>query len=190
MARRLDVIEIREPCRESWEGMVGNDQVRFCDTCRMNVYNLSGMTRDAAEHLVAGHEGRLCVRFYRRADGTVMTEDCGPTRWAKARQAARRAARRSAALVVGLVAAVLGGAGGVGWLGTSGSGASRPDPRKSSVLGSPWAAPARGEHGRSEPTLTRSAPAALQPMMGEPAFEMGDAAVDRVVDPTQLPLGD
>jgi hypothetical protein len=34
------------------------------------------MTRYAAETLVAEREGRLCVRFYRRADGTVITRDC------------------------------------------------------------------------------------------------------------------
>jgi hypothetical protein len=34
------------------------------------------MTRDEAESLVARHEGRLCVRFYRRFDGSIITQDC------------------------------------------------------------------------------------------------------------------
>ena len=40
-------------------------------------YNLSEMSREAAEDLVRMHEGeRLCVRFYRRRDGTVITNEC------------------------------------------------------------------------------------------------------------------
>jgi hypothetical protein len=36
-----------------------------------------------AERLVVEKEGRLCVRFHRRADGTVLTRDCpvGLRRW-------------------------------------------------------------------------------------------------------------
>jgi hypothetical protein len=56
--------------------MSGDDRVRFCSECRRSVYNLSGMTREAAEALVLGSEGRVCVRYYRRPDGTMMTTDC------------------------------------------------------------------------------------------------------------------
>lgn len=42
----------------------------------MNVYNLSEMSRRQAEELIASREGGLCVRFYQRADGTVLTRDC------------------------------------------------------------------------------------------------------------------
>jgi hypothetical protein len=34
------------------------------------------MRRDEAEALVQSVEGRMCVRFYRRADGTLLTDDC------------------------------------------------------------------------------------------------------------------
>jgi hypothetical protein len=56
--------------------MIGNEQVRFCGQCNLNVYNLSGMTKPEAEHLVAQTEGRLCIRYYRRADGTILTKNC------------------------------------------------------------------------------------------------------------------
>jgi len=58
------------------------------------VFNLSAMTRGEAERLVQNKgEGRLCVRFFRRADGTLLTEDCPVglrqrLRWAWARTAA------------------------------------------------------------------------------------------------------
>jgi hypothetical protein len=56
--------------------MHGNERVRFCGECRLNVYNLSEMTREQAEELVQKNEGRLCVRFYRRPDGMVLTQPC------------------------------------------------------------------------------------------------------------------
>jgi len=42
----------------------------------LNVYNLSAMSKFEAESLIARTEGRLCVRFYRRKDGSVLTDNC------------------------------------------------------------------------------------------------------------------
>lgn len=56
--------------------MDGDERVRHCSQCSRNVYDLSALTRRQAEDLVFEEEGRLCVRFYRRADGTVLTSDC------------------------------------------------------------------------------------------------------------------
>jgi hypothetical protein len=72
----LELITISVPCQASWGHMRGNNRVRYCSKCRQQVYNLSEMTREAAEALVAAKEGRLCVRLYRRPDGTVITQDC------------------------------------------------------------------------------------------------------------------
>jgi hypothetical protein len=72
----LESLRIASPCSADWDEMVGDDQIRFCGQCEKNVYNLSAMTRDAAEALVAEREGRVCVRFYRRADGMVLSSDC------------------------------------------------------------------------------------------------------------------
>src|SRR5947209_3713165 len=71
----LDTISVAAPCPASWEGMAGDDRVRSCGECKQKVYNLSRMTREEAEELLRS-EGKLCVRFYRRHDGTVMTADC------------------------------------------------------------------------------------------------------------------
>lgn len=73
---RLDNIRIASPCTARWEQMVGNDTTRFCGECRLNVYNLSAMSRPEAEALIANAEGRICVRYHRRTDGTVITQDC------------------------------------------------------------------------------------------------------------------
>lgn len=79
MARRsirLENISVSAPCKADWNKMLGNDQVRFCQECKLNVYNLSGMSREQAEDVVRAKEGNLCVRFYRRSDGTVLTQNC------------------------------------------------------------------------------------------------------------------
>ena len=72
----LDHVRIASPCKADWDQMIGTDRMRFCGQCSLNVYNLSGMTRAEAESVIAANEGRLCVRFYRRRDGSIITQDC------------------------------------------------------------------------------------------------------------------
>lgn len=72
----LNNLRVASPCRADWTQMSGDDRVRHCSECKLNVYNLSEMSRREAEELIASREGRLCVRFYRRGDGTVITRDC------------------------------------------------------------------------------------------------------------------
>ena len=56
--------------------MSGDAHSRFCVQCNKHVYNLSAMSASAATELVRAKEGKLCARFYRRADGTMLTADC------------------------------------------------------------------------------------------------------------------
>ena len=72
----LDNVRVAAPCNADWEQMIGNERARFCGQCNLNVYNLSSMTRSEAEWFIAQNEGRLCVRYYHRADGSVITENC------------------------------------------------------------------------------------------------------------------
>ena len=74
----LDHLRIAAPCPADWDQMFSfeGERVRFCSQCNLNVYNLSGMSREEAEALITKTEGRLCVRFYRRADGSILTQNC------------------------------------------------------------------------------------------------------------------
>jgi hypothetical protein len=72
----LDAVSIAAPCRASWDQMVGDEHVRFCGQCEKNVYNLSSLPREEAEALLSAKEGKMCVRLFRRDDGTVLTSDC------------------------------------------------------------------------------------------------------------------
>jgi hypothetical protein len=72
----LENVRVAVPCSADWNQMTGDERVRFCGQCNLNVYNLSGMTKREAESLVTEAEGRLCIRYYRRADGTILTRNC------------------------------------------------------------------------------------------------------------------
>lgn len=72
----LDHLKIASPCSADWEQMEGDDRIRFCGECKKNVFNLSAMSRRDAEALIEEKNGDMCARLYRRADGTVLTEDC------------------------------------------------------------------------------------------------------------------
>src|SRR5215471_5977631 len=72
----LGKIRIAAPCNAEWKWMYGNDRVRFCGQCSKNVFNLSAMTTEEAEDLIRKAEGSLCVRFYRRRDGSILTGNC------------------------------------------------------------------------------------------------------------------
>jgi hypothetical protein len=69
-------IQIASPCKERWETMVGDERVRHCSRCDRDVFNLSALTAEEVQKLLADRGVRRCVRFYRRHDGTMLTADC------------------------------------------------------------------------------------------------------------------
>ena len=86
-------ISVASPCDQDWDSMTGDDQARFCGACERHVYNFTSMTGHEIAELLRSTEGRKCVRFYRREDGTILTADC-PVGFRNAR---RRTMKRAAA---------------------------------------------------------------------------------------------
>ena len=86
----VDRIEIPLPCHVPWADMTGDDRVRFCGDCRQSVYNVAMFTRAEATRLLNDSSGRVCLRIFRRPDGTVVTDDC---------RARLRAARKRGLLI-------------------------------------------------------------------------------------------
>lgn len=78
-------LKLASPCSADWDRMAGDERKRFCGDCKLHVYNLSGMTTYDAENLLRLSEGRLCVRYFQRADGTVLTQEC-PVGWARVKR--------------------------------------------------------------------------------------------------------
>jgi hypothetical protein len=87
----LKRVRVASPCQVAWNAMAGDERMRHCSLCSLNVYNFGGMTGDEVRELLMRTEGRLCGRFYRRADGTLLTSDC-PTGLRALRQRISRVA--------------------------------------------------------------------------------------------------
>lgn len=72
----LDQISVASPCSADWKTMQGDDRSRLCGSCQKHVYDIASMTAEEALALIHEREGYVCVRLFRRADGTVMTANC------------------------------------------------------------------------------------------------------------------
>ena len=97
----LNNIKVASPCSADWNEMIGDARKRFCGECKLNVYNLSEMSKQDAEQLLIQSEGRLCVRFYQRNDGTVITQDC-PVGWKAFKQRVSKVSAAVASLIIGI----------------------------------------------------------------------------------------
>ncbi|MEZ4364894.1 MAG: hypothetical protein R2939_01240 [Kofleriaceae bacterium] len=105
----LDNIRVAAPCDVAWESMapVGDGvRVRHCGSCDKHVYHLSEMTRPEAERLIQATGEELCVRYYQRADGTILTADCAVGVGRQRRRRRRAAAIGASALACAATAAV------------------------------------------------------------------------------------
>lgn len=104
MTNYLNKIQVASPCPASWESMTGDDISRHCDSCNLPVYNLSEMTKQEAEDFLARSipTGRVCAKFYRRTDGTILTDDC-PRGLRILRNTATSISRKVAATIVLLI---------------------------------------------------------------------------------------
>ncbi len=147
----LETIQIAKPCPADWDAMPGDAQVRHCGSCRQNVYNLSEMTRAQAEAVILKHEGHLCVRFYSRADGTVLTRDC-PVGLRAFRLKAAKKLSWAAALALACVTGL--------WRGETAHAVTQAAPKT--------AAPPHA-HKAGAPAKPHAAPPPPQVLMGKPA---------------------
>lgn len=95
-AELLSKIKIASPCPADWDAMTGDERTRFCGQCKLNVYNISEMSTAEAASLIRKNEGRACVKLFRRADGTIITDNC-PVGLRKIRDRMRKVATTVAA---------------------------------------------------------------------------------------------
>ncbi len=88
----LDQIQVQKPCTADWNSMVGNDRIRFCEHCQLTVQDLSQMTRKHVLRLVKKSNGRLCVRYQRLPDRSLLTRSMPQKLFRISRRASRIAA--------------------------------------------------------------------------------------------------
>lgn len=102
----LQKLQVASPCYERWDRMKGDDRVRHCASCKLNVYNVKELTAAEVEALVMRTHGQLCMRLYRRWDGTLLTRDC-PVGLQRARMRVAGAMATAAAFVAVLLFPIL-----------------------------------------------------------------------------------
>jgi hypothetical protein len=72
----INKMRVASPCSVGWETMSGDERARHCQNCKLNVYNIAGLTNREVTDLFETREGRICIRLMKRSDGTVITKDC------------------------------------------------------------------------------------------------------------------
>lgn len=68
-------LRIASPCSVKWEAMTGDERVRRCAECKLQVFNIREL-KEAEVRALFAKGGRVCGRVFQRADGTVLTKDC------------------------------------------------------------------------------------------------------------------
>lgn len=131
----LDNMSIASPCSASWDEMNGDDRARFCGQCSKHVYNISTMTKTEVETLVLAKEGKLCVRYFQRPDGTILTDDC-PRGLRAVRDGFRKISAGLAACVSLMIAAMPARAGDADSTADKKSGSSTVEPTRP-LMGAP-----------------------------------------------------
>jgi hypothetical protein len=155
--RRGLKLQVVAPCNEDWDRMPGGDDIRFCGKCRQNVYNLSALTESQARELA---QGPVCVRFFHRGDGTVITRKCPPMM-----EAARRRLVALAAGGLALLPLAAGFWGSVAWLRGLVQGRRQPEEE---MMGLRGPRPMMGEPVAVPPPAMGAA-MPEPPLMGKPA---------------------
>ena len=72
----LDELTVPIQCFVPWDSLNGDDVARHCSSCNQTVHNVSAMSTVEAAAFVAANEHNVCLRFYKRPDGTIITRDC------------------------------------------------------------------------------------------------------------------
>jgi len=96
----LGTFSVATPCHVPWSQMKGDDRVRHCGLCNLDVTNIEALTTAEAQEVLrrVSCGGRVCVRYFRRFDGTVLTKDCEGGLRSAWRVAMRRRRATSSAL--------------------------------------------------------------------------------------------
>lgn len=108
-------LTISSPCPKRWESLIGNDRVRYCGECNLNVYNLTVMPPSEIEQLLHRTGGRLCVQIYVRKDRTGTLRDCPGGRRDIVHRRVRTMAIAFGVLFFGLISRGLGRPDMSGW---------------------------------------------------------------------------
>jgi hypothetical protein len=64
------------PCSSQWAQMSGSGNIKFCEKCKLQVYDFSKTDLPEAEKIIFQREGKKDFSLYKRKDGKFLTADC------------------------------------------------------------------------------------------------------------------
>lgn len=67
-------------CSKEWDDLKGDNEVRFCDSCENNVYNLTELTEEEAVKFIESHEGKVCTYAHYDRSGVIVNGECSDER--------------------------------------------------------------------------------------------------------------
>jgi hypothetical protein len=104
----LDQVKVASPCPAKWDDMIGDARKRLCLGCDKHVFDISALSREEAEQFLQDNAGgEVCLRYYQRADGTIMTSDCAVGVTRRRRKKVALAVAGAGALAFGAVTSYL-----------------------------------------------------------------------------------
>ncbi len=172
MSKRPIKLKVASPCQADWDAMTGDEAKRFCGACKQDVYQLSNMSTEQVEELLATNKGlRICGRFYQRADGTILTKDCSV--------GVSKKRKRRVVKLVG-AAALSASAVGIGLRSQSSSPAKPAKPVMGQLATDPVPSP------ESIPVPTTPEPETTEPE--EPIPVMGELIYEEPVEEKPIPV--
>jgi hypothetical protein len=74
--QEIDKYRPAASCEVTWEEMSGSGCVKFCERCKLQVYDFSSMELPEAEKLIFKQEGTKTFTLYKRTDGKFLTRNC------------------------------------------------------------------------------------------------------------------
>lgn len=74
--KAVEQFRIANSCEQNWNKLSGTDRIRFCEECKLQVYNFTDMDDEEAGSAVFQREAINGATLYRRRDGTFLTQDC------------------------------------------------------------------------------------------------------------------
>jgi len=75
-SKRSIEIKMASTCDMAWDELAGDNAKRFCSQCNKHVFNVSNMSGEQAIDFLIQENGKACIMFYSRRDGTVLSADC------------------------------------------------------------------------------------------------------------------
>lgn len=64
------------PCGSQWDSMTGSGRIKFCQHCKLQVYDFAKTEMPEAKETIYKQEGKENFSLYKRKDGKFLTSDC------------------------------------------------------------------------------------------------------------------